>query len=239
MLRSPGRHSATLDIISESTNSKQSRECPQTLDLFYLLLFRYFLFSFYIPVETIALKSVKHQQLYLLLIPLKKKWSQWFLNDSYTVSKLHEYTPEAASNLFLTCSQLPQNARYRLMLEEAQYTIAGYIKGRGNIALNVINDHFWVAFVKPELENNKITSEFLAKNIDKLQMPAAESSTANPFDWLFFAKNEKQAIAILSPTMRTQTYLTYLMRKTADDPKKIPLSWLMVLPLPIRTHFFA
>ena len=41
------------------------------------------------------------------------------------------------------------------MLDEAQFTIMGFIKGpvcRGQVALNVIEDHFWVGFVAPERE---------------------------------------------------------------------------------------
>ena len=48
------------------------------------------------------------------------------------------------------------------MLEEAQYTITGFIKGpvcRGQVALNVINDLFWVVFVDPELERSELSAK--------------------------------------------------------------------------------
>ena len=42
---------------------------------------------------------------------------------------------------------LPVRSRYRFMLEEAQFTLMGFIKGpvcRGQVALDVIEDRFWI-----------------------------------------------------------------------------------------------
>ena len=60
---------------------------------------------------------------------------------------------ESASNPFRTFAHIPPDSRYRFMLERAQFTIMNFIKGpvcRGQVALNEINDHFWVFFVNPE-----------------------------------------------------------------------------------------
>ena len=65
------------------------------------------------------------------------------------------------------------------MLDEAEFTIMGFIKGpvcRGNIALNVIEDRFWVMFLKPELHEKSGLDDFLAKQFTNLKLPAAESS---------------------------------------------------------------
>ena len=43
------------------------------------------------------------------------------------------------------------DSRYRFMLERAQFSIMNFIKGpvcRGQVALNEINDHFWVFFIR-------------------------------------------------------------------------------------------
>ena len=45
------------------------------------------------------------------------------------------------------------NPRYRFMLDDARFFVEGFIKGpvcRGQVALNVINDHFFVAFFDPD-----------------------------------------------------------------------------------------
>jgi hypothetical protein len=77
----------------------------------------------------------------------------WFIDAPYEVRALPSYAPEVASNPFATFEQLPVGSRYRFMLDEAQFTLMGFIKGpvcRGQVALNVITDHFWVIFVSPE-----------------------------------------------------------------------------------------
>jgi len=51
------------------------------------------------------------------------KIKSWFLDAPYEVTALPSYEPEQASNPFITFRQLPVNARYRLMLEEAQFQV--------------------------------------------------------------------------------------------------------------------
>ena len=51
------------------------------------------------------------------------------------------------------------------MLDEAQFTIMGFIKGpvcRGQVALNVIDDHFWVVFLSHDRAAVQENAEFLA-----------------------------------------------------------------------------
>ena len=77
----------------------------------------------------------------------------WFIDAPYEVSALPSYEPAVASNPFVAFRELPVEARYRLMLDEAQFTMMGFIKGpvcRGQVALDVINDHFWVMFERPD-----------------------------------------------------------------------------------------
>ena len=104
------------------------------------------------------------------LSPARMSWvRKLFLAPKYEVTSLPSYEPQVASNPFIAFQQLPQRARYRLMLEEAQFTIAGFIKGpvcRGQVALNVINDLFWVVFVDPELERSELSSEELASALE-------------------------------------------------------------------------
>ncbi len=123
------------------------------------------------------------------------RWTELFLDADYAVTKLPSYEPKTASNPFITFEQIPVNARYRFMLDEAQFTIMGFIKGpvcRGQVALNVINDHFWVLFVEPEVEVKYATGDFLAREAEDLMLPAEKGSTAVlPLtSWVKYSKKE-------------------------------------------------
>ena len=123
------------------------------------------------------------------------KWTTWFLNDEYEVTQLPGYKIKTASNPFVTFHEIPSYARYRFMLEEAQYTIMGFIKGpvcRGQVALNVINDHFWVTFMHPKYRTAELTEDFLNENIKLLKLPAKDTSSAGLLNWLSYANNEKK-----------------------------------------------
>ncbi|MFA0698112.1 fatty acid cis/trans isomerase, partial [Vibrio sp. 10N.222.49.C9] len=76
-----------------------------------------------------------------------EKWLKWFDKEDYTITKLPSYQLKVASNPILAFADIPVDSRYQFLLDEAQNTIMAFIKGpvcRGQLALNVINDHFWV-----------------------------------------------------------------------------------------------
>ena len=100
---------------------------------------------------------------------------------------------EVAANPLTAFVQLPVNARYRFMLERAENTIMGYIKGpvcRGQVALNVINDHFWVYFVDPELATATDVEAFYLSQQNNLRLPAEDNSSAMAANWLAYAKRQ-------------------------------------------------
>ena len=104
------------------------------------------------PVRTSILD--KRHMPYALNDARMERWDELFLQAEYTVSQLPGYDPEVASNPFVAFREMPVQSRYEFMLDEAQFTIMGYIKGpvcRGQVALNVIEDHFWVIFTDPNL----------------------------------------------------------------------------------------
>ncbi len=92
------------------------------------------------------------------------------------------------------------------MLDEARFTIMGFIKGpvcRGQIALNVIEDQFWVVFVDPD---NKIMNEdahFYSKESDNLRLPSSEGSVARLLTpWLRYSKLEDKYLAAKGAYMK-------------------------------------
>ncbi|MEP5320808.1 fatty acid cis/trans isomerase, partial [Marinobacter alexandrii] len=116
-----------------------------------------------------------------------------FIETPYTVDELPSYAPEIASNPFKSFGAIPIDSRYRFLLEEAQFTIMNFIKGpvcRGQIALNVIDDHFWILFADPESVDPEHDANFLAKESDNLRLPFSRTGTAiDLFAWRRYAKS--------------------------------------------------
>jgi len=124
------------------------------------------------------------------------RWRALFLEPDYAVAELPSYDPEVASNPFLAFRDLPVHARYAFMLDEAEFTIMGFIKGpvcRGQVALNVIDDHFWVFFVDPDFPLDEATQRLLAEEAAHLQLPAEAGSTVLriPHHWRQLREREQ------------------------------------------------
>ncbi len=132
-------------------------------------------------------------------------WRDLFLTPDYPVTKRPSHDPADASNPFIIFEQLPAIARYRFMLEEAQFTIMGFIKGpvcRGQVALDVINDYFWVAFLDPEKTLTQQSDQFFAKALRRISLPAEAESNSDPLRWLKYAAEEKDYLKAKSEFMR-------------------------------------
>ncbi len=121
-----------------------------------------------------------------------KRYKTLFLETPYRVDKLPEYKAELAANPFKTFLAIPANIRFRFMLEHAKFTINGFIKGsvcRGQVALNVINDHFWVFFVNPDQEALADRDRFINNHSDQLNIPAERQSNASIIShWTKYSK---------------------------------------------------
>jgi hypothetical protein len=129
---------------------------------------------------------------YRLTPERRAHWRQWFIDPDYTVTQLPSYAPETASNPFLTFQAIPYTSRQRFMLDEAQYTVMNFIKGpvcRGSVALNVIQDRFWVFFTKSDDDVAEKFSGFLAQQGQHLRLPAeAESGLWSITHWRSYAQ---------------------------------------------------
>ncbi|WP_210395441.1 fatty acid cis/trans isomerase [Motiliproteus sediminis] len=145
----------------------------------------------------------------------QRRWQELFFSSDYRVEQLPGYEPELAANPFLTFRALPPRARYRFMLDDAQDTIMAFIKGpvcRGQMAVNVINEHFWVYFFDPEFRISDDTRELVQKSLHQLTLPAAASSNALPIStWLKYASLQDEYL---------QTKATILNRELG---KKTPI----------------
>ena len=122
---------------------------------------------------------------YMLTSNKFKAWKQDFYEANWETlpNKMPAYG-RAGANPFNTFKTIPTKSKYRFMLEEAGYHVMTFIKGpvcRGQTALNVINDHFWVMFIDPDkdaLSNDYKLFTQVAKNS---KFPAEARDDIKPF----------------------------------------------------------
>ena len=124
---------------------------------------------------------------------------QLFIDTDYQVTELPSYQLKLASNPFKTFQAIPTKSRYQFLLDEAQFSIMNFIKGpvcRGQVALNVIEDHFWVTFADPENIDYYHVDDFVHDNSDLLQLPAATSDKKlSLLYWRQYASRQKEYVA--------------------------------------------
>jgi hypothetical protein len=135
-------------------------------------------------------------------------WRELFLTPDYEVDALPSYATKVAANPFVAFEALPLDGRYRFMLDEAEFTIMGFIKGpvcRGQLALNVIEDRFWVFFVAPKAIAAQAGAEFLARESSNLSLPSAKGSNALILTtWLEYSRRQNRYLKAKSEFMHRE-----------------------------------
>ena len=128
-----------------------------------------------------------------------KSWQRWFVDAPFTVSSVPGYRPEVAANPFIAFAGLPVASRYRFLLDEAQFSVMNFIKGpvcRGQQALDVIDDYFWVFFADPSAIDERDQEQFLAANSANLRLPGELESDAPILShWRIYAESQKRYLA--------------------------------------------
>ncbi|MEA1893090.1 MAG: fatty acid cis/trans isomerase [Campylobacterota bacterium] len=88
---------------------------------------------------------------------------------------------------FRVFDQIPALLRYKFLLDNSEYVIRTFIRGpvcKGQIALNVINDHFWVMFMNPEYDLSLKNRDYFSKEYDNLRIyteSGSDSKLLNTF----------------------------------------------------------
>ena len=182
MVRSRTPTDLPIDII----NTRRPFDDPGTGPFYYRLE----------PVKTTIL--AKNHMPYRLDAQRKARWQALFFDSQYTVDSLPSYKSQVAANPFVAFEQLPVQSRYKFMLDEAQFTISGFIKGpvcRGQTALNVINDQFWVFFMNPDSEHLSEVTDFLKQEKSLYRLPAEEDSIGIPIArWHEYSEMQSQLL---------------------------------------------
>ncbi len=121
-------------------------------------------------------------------------WQTWFVDADYTPSALPSYQPDIAANPMTAFIDLPVKSRFKFMLDNAQNTIMAFIKGpvcRGQLALNVINDRFWVFFLDPDKSDIPEVNTFYREQAENLKLPGELQSNTLPLhNWVKFSAQQ-------------------------------------------------
>jgi hypothetical protein len=145
-----------------------------------------------------------------------ERYRKLFFAPDYTVRKLPGYATEVASNPFKSFRALPVQSRYKFLLDEAQFTIMNFIKGpvcRGQVALNVIEDRFWVMFVAPDSIEPEQDAAFLSAESDNLKLPVTRTGT--PIDLLAWRRYAKAHASY------QQAKADYLLEQLSSEDRTI------------------
>ena len=106
------------------------------------------------------------------------------------------YDPQLSANPFRAFEQIPPRSRYQFLLDSSEYIMMTFIQGpvcKGQIALNVIDDQFWVMFMDPEHDLAVKNPGFLKLHSNRLSMPIEHGSDLRLFSALT-DKHKKLAV---------------------------------------------
>uniref|UniRef100_UPI0040481654 fatty acid cis/trans isomerase n=1 Tax=Aliarcobacter sp. TaxID=2321116 RepID=UPI0040481654 len=104
-----------------------------------------------------------------------KRYNELFIKPIWEQKPfMPTYDVNISANPLKTFEQIPASSRYQFLLDDVHYIIMNFIRGpvcKGQIALNVIQDHFWVMFLDPKYDLTLHDKYFLHDNIQNLSIP--------------------------------------------------------------------
>ena len=114
-----------------------------------------------------------------MVFPLGKKQlsriTELFISPEWVEKPyIVDYDKIKSANPFETYQQIPARSRYQWLLDNAHYTIMTFIRGpvcKGQVALNVVDDHFWIMFLDPDYDVSIKYPGFIKLQSGNLRMP--------------------------------------------------------------------
>jgi hypothetical protein len=104
---------------------------------------------------------------------------QIFLEPKWELKTLPGYDEKTAGNPFATFADIPVRARYQFLLDDAEYEVATFIKGpvcNGSVAVNSIQEQFFVLFLSPDADSMVMSAEHARAVQDSLILPGVWGS---------------------------------------------------------------
>lgn len=140
-----------------------------------------------------------------------QRFKELFIKPTW-VQKPHliSYDLRIAANGIKTFEQIPADSRYKFLLDNNHFFIKTFIRGpvcKGQIALNVIDDQFWVNFIDPKYDLALKDNSFLSDNLNNLVIPNDLGSNVSLFK--IFKTNEYSNKSIIYYQNRNKIYNKY------------------------------
>ncbi|HKP58747.1 MAG TPA: fatty acid cis/trans isomerase [Polyangiales bacterium] len=164
---------------------------------------------YYRFVVRMGVPLAKTHMPYALDAARMERYRELFLKPEYKVEALPSYEPAVASNPFKAFEALPIASRYRFLLDDAEFTMMGFIKGpvcRGQAALSVIQERFWITFAAPTEKLMAAEAQLLRETVNNLELPAQAGSNAVGLSWFSYSKQHdryvQQKNALLTQELR-------------------------------------
>lgn len=135
--------------------------------------------------------------------------NELFFSHKWPMGDLPGYSYAERVNPFATFAAIPVYARYRFMLDDAEYYVRNVIHGpvcRGQIATDVIRDRFWVLFQNPKSDPFITNNAYQHQVIPLLEMPGQNDDLlAMGEEWLRYLSHHNDYLA----QRRSQYVLQY------------------------------
>ncbi len=119
---------------------------------------------------------------------------QLFFASDWEPTRLPAYG-RAGANPFTTFDEIPARSRYEFMLDDARYFVMTFIRGpvcRGQVAVDVIQDHFFIAFLDPDRDASVVDPRFLQRTKELLALPAEDDDPTVLATWTRIARSQKR-----------------------------------------------
>lgn len=120
-----------------------------------------------------------------------KRYQELFFAEKWEVQTLPGYEPGIAENPFLAFKDIPVRARYRFLLDDAQFHVSTFIKGpvcNGSLAVNSIQEQFYTFFLDPESDNMMHSKSYQAEASKLLMLPGVWGSDVDVKETPLFYK---------------------------------------------------
>ena len=108
-----------------------------------------------------------------------RRLSELFLESDWQPTRLPSYAARKAANPLVSFDQIPARSRYQFLLDDAGYFVMTFIRGpvcRGQVAVDVIEDRFFVAFLDPEHDLSVVDPTYLERTKKLLNLPGEHAS---------------------------------------------------------------
>lgn len=108
-----------------------------------------------------------------------QRYRHLFWAQEWKVKKLPTFEPGVSENPFIAFKDIPVKARYQFLLDDAQFHVNTFIKGpvcNGSMAVNSIQQQFFVFFLSPQSDNMVLSREYDERAQNLLMLPGVWGS---------------------------------------------------------------